>query len=261
MATQQIHQRSLREIESETSSLQANNISLHHGKQTTLEGVSIIIKPGELTALIGPSGAGKTTLLKVLSCLEQPQTGTLTIDNKIIQFPQTIKKTTLAPWPTVTTVFQQLFLWPHLTLRQNISLPMGKKINPEQKEYLEHLITRFQMSGFLDRYPNQASLGQRQRTALVRALVLKPKYLLLDEITSSLDVEQIALILKEINGLKEQGIGILLITHLLQFAQQAADSVVFMERGEVVESGSREVLIKPKSNRVKAFLELAKFAS
>lgn len=259
MVTQQIHSRPLGKIES--NSLQANNISLIHREQTTLENVSITVKPGELTALIGPSGAGKTTLLKVLSFLEEPQTGSLAIGDQVIHYPRSKMKNSLPPWPMVTTVFQQLFLWPHLTLRQNINLALGKEISPEQKEYREHLINRFQMSNFLDRYPNQASLGQRQRAALVRALVLKPKYLLLDEITSSLDVEQIALILSEIKGLKEQGIGILLITHLLQFAQEAADSVVFLERGRVLESGGKDILIEPKNERVKNFLQLAKFAS
>src|SRR5262249_41026928 len=147
------------------------------------------------------------------------------------------------------------------TLRQNITLPLGKRHEPSVTEYLDHLIDRFQMRHFIDRYPNQASVGQRQRAALVRAMVLNPKYILLDEITSSLDVEQVALILSEIRLLRESGVGILLITHLLHFAREAADSVVFLEGGRVVESGGREVLTSPKEERVRTFLAMAELAS
>jgi ABC-type polar amino acid transport system ATPase subunit len=138
-------------------------------------------------------------------------------------------------------------------------LPLGKATN--RSEQLVHLFERFHMQSFLDRYPNEASLGQRQRAALVRAMALNPKYILLDEITSSLDVEQVALILAEIRSLSESGVGILLITHLLHFARQAADSIVFLEGGHVIESGSKEVLMNPQEERVKNFLTMAEFAS
>ncbi len=259
MATQQVHARSLGTLDEKTCVLSAKGITKVRGNFPVLSGVDLTVKPGEITALIGPSGAGKTTLLKALSLLEAPDSGELAIDDLKYRFPLNKKEKIAPPWPRVTVVFQQLFLWPHLTLRQNIMMPLGE--NAEGSEYLEHLFERFQMKPFIDRFPNQASLGQRQRTALVRAMALNPKYILLDEITSSLDVEQVALILSEIRTLRDQGVGILLITHLLHFAREAADSVVFLEGGRVVEAGGREVLTSPKEERVKSFLAMAEFAS
>lgn len=263
MATQQVHSRSVRKVDllPRTDTLEAIDITVMHGSRTTLRKVNLTIRPGHLTALIGPSGAGKTTLLKTLALLENPASGSLILNGSEYQFPLNSKTQFKEPWPTVTTVFQQLFLWPHLTLRQNITLALGKKLSNTQNDYLEHLLVRFQMTDFIDRYPNQASVGQKQRAALVRALVLKPKYLLLDEITSALDVEQIAFILSELTSLKEQGIGLLLITHLLQFARQAADSIVFLEQGQILAAGSTEVITNPTQPRVKQFLERAQLAS
>jgi ABC-type polar amino acid transport system ATPase subunit len=259
MATQQVHARSLGALEEKECVLSAKGITKVRGNFPVLSEVDLTVKRGEITALIGPSGAGKTTLLKALSLLEAPDSGELNIDNLSYRFPLNKKDKIVPPWPQVTVVFQQLFLWPHLTLRQNIMMPLDKK--GQSSDYLDHLFERFQMKPFIDRFPNQASLGQRQRAALVRAMALNPRYILLDEITSSLDVEQVALILSEIRTLRDQGVGILLITHLLHFAREAADSVVFLEGGRVVEAGGREVLTSPKEQRVKSFLAMAEFAS
>jgi ABC-type polar amino acid transport system ATPase subunit len=223
--------------------------------------VSLSIRAGEITALIGPSGAGKTTLLKTLSMLDPPDEGHLFIDKTAYHFPLTKGQKLAPPWPKLTVVFQQLFLWPHLTLRQNITLPLGNRLDQSTQLHLEQLIERFNMHEFINRYPNQASLGQRQRAALVRAIVLKPQYILLDEITSSLDVEQVASILSELRIMRDQGIGILLVTHLLQFAREAADSVVFIDRGKVIESGGKDLLASPREQRVRDFIAMARLAS
>ena len=201
--------------------------------------VSVQLAPGEIAVVIGPSGSGKTTLLKLLAMLEKPDSGKIIIDDKQYLFPQT--KEEAPPWPKVTVVFQQLFLWPHLTLMENIKLPhklrsggMPNKVErrssgdsaaanaQEGQRRVEDLIDLFDMQGFVHRYPNQASLGQKQRAALVRALVLQPQYLLLDEITSSLDVEQIAIILSYLKRLAQNGIGVMIVTHLLNFAREAS---------------------------------------
>ncbi len=267
MASQQIHPRSVgalsasqQEIIQSEQALVADSISRINGGRKLLSDVSLSIRPGEITALVGPSGAGKTTLLKALSFLEPPDSGTLSVDGKQYRYPLGKQKID-PPWPTVTVVFQQLFLWPHLTLRQNITLPLGKKLDPEKELHVEHLLQRFGMNEFIDRFPNQSSLGQRQRTALVRAMVLSPKYILLDEITSSLDIEHVAKILSELRVMRDQNIGILLVTHLLGFAREAADSIVFLDGGRVIESGGKEVLINPQNDRVKSFLAMAELAS
>lgn len=241
--------------------LTAKAISKRSGERALLSEVNLTVKPGQITALIGPSGAGKTTLLKCMSLLDLPDNGRLSIDSTNYDFPWKSKVKLIPPWPKITVVFQQLFLWPHLTLRQNITLPLGDKLSTDTSDYLEQLLGNFKMHEFINRYPNQASLGQRQRTALVRAMVLKPKYILLDEITSSLDVEQVAYILTELKQMRDEGIGILLVTHLLQFAREAADSIVFIDAGKVVESGGKELLLSPKEQRIKDFIAMAQLAS
>jgi ABC-type polar amino acid transport system ATPase subunit len=241
--------------------LKADNIIKSYDKTPILHKVSLSIERGKIAALIGPSGSGKTTLLKILAFLEQPDSGSVSIDDVSYQFP--LAKTTKlkAPWPKVSVVFQQLFLWPHLTLLQNMTLPLMAQGLDDNSSRLKELVDRFDMKGFIHRYPNQASLGQRQRTALVRALLLQPEYLLLDEITSSLDVEQTAIILSHLKELSGNGIGILTITHLLQFAKDAADKIIFMERGEILEEGSPDLLSNPQHERLQKFLSVLKVVS
>lgn len=258
--------------------LEGKNLVKSSSGRKIIDNINIELEPGEINVIIGPSGAGKTTLLKLLALLEKPDSGSIVIDDKPYIYPAQSSET--PPWPTVTVVFQQLFLWPHLTLLHNIKLPhqlrnkhdqkierrtssdISDKTNeePEQRR-LEDLIELFDMKDFVNRYPNEASLGQRQRAALVRALILQPRYLLLDEITSSLDVEQIAIILSYLKRLTKKGIGILIITHLLNFAREAADKVIFVDSGQIIESGGREVLDSPKHERVKKFLSVIESAS
>jgi ABC-type polar amino acid transport system ATPase subunit len=233
------------------------NITKKYGDNIVLEDVDVVVERGKITTLIGPSGSGKTTLLRVMSLLDQSDSGTISIDGSGYQHPAEGEDAIL-PWPKISVVFQQLFLWPHLTLRQNILLPLGKD---KDLSYMEELLSMFEMNEFIDRYPNQASLGQRQRTALVRALVLEPEYLLLDEITSALDIEQVAVVLKHLQMLRDKGVGILIVTHLLNFAQRASDQIVFLDHGRVLEAGGKEVLTKPKHERIKKFLSIIESAS
>lgn len=229
--------------------------------QTILDGVSIDLEPGKISVIIGPSGSGKTTLLKVLSMLDPPYAGTIAVDDWQVKFPLEKGVKLQPPWPKLTVVFQQLFLWPHLTLLQNITLPVFLRQGKEDQQRVEELIDLFEMRSFIYRYPNEASLGQRQRAALARALLLQPKYLLLDEITSSLDVEQVAIILTYLKKLALAGIGILTVTHLLHFAREAADNVIFMESGQIIEKGGKEVLLSPSQERIKRFLSVIESAT
>lgn len=228
-----------------------------------LNGVNLTVTPGKITALIGPSGSGKTTLLRTLSFLEHPDQGCISLDGVSYTFPQSKDWHPKKIYPHVTVVFQQHFLWPHLTLRQNITLPL--KLHPNRRGFDSHknvkkLIDLLDLASFIDRYPNQASLGQRQRVALARALVLDPAYILLDEVTASLDVEQVSVILTHLQRLKERGIGMLIITHLIGFAARAADQIVFLDKGEVIESGGIELLRSPKHERVSRFLSVIESA-
>ena len=242
--------------------LHASKITKKYGNRVVLDEISLEIKPGTITSIIGPSGSGKTTLLKALSMLDLPQSGNITIGDKQYTFPLTAQSIT-APWPKVSVVFQQLFIWPHLTLRKNIELPLEiKGLLDSNKEYLEELYTMFGMKEFLDRFPNEASLGQRQRVALVRALALKPEYLLLDEITSSLDVEQSEIILSHLCTIKQKGVGILMVAHDINFAVSNADTVCFMEDGKIIKKGKPyEFLLESKNKRISDFIANASLGS
>ncbi|MFA7276939.1 MAG: ATP-binding cassette domain-containing protein [Pseudobdellovibrionaceae bacterium] len=230
--------------------LSARNLHKTYGTRKILDGVDIDIAPGAITCAIGPSGTGKTTLLRLLCHLEQPDQGSISVDGS----------STSAPWPHVTAVFQSLFLWPHLTLRENIMLP-ARNANPNAQKDIEGLIQLFEMQNFIDNFPNQSSIGQRQRVALARALILNPRYVMLDEITSALDVEQTAKILTKLTHLKERGIGVFLITHHMGFAKNAADKIVFMAEGHIAEQGPPAILENPKSERLQQFLSLAQFVA
>ncbi|TAK57359.1 amino acid ABC transporter ATP-binding protein [Patescibacteria group bacterium] len=238
--------------------LQASHITKKFGSRVALDDVSLEIKPGTITSIIGPSGSGKTTLLKVLSLLDLGETGSITLDNTKYSFPL-VPKDIVSPWPKVSVVFQQLFIWPHLTLRKNIELPLETKgILKDSTDYLEELYTMFDMKEFLDRFPNEASLGQRQRVALVRALALRPEYLLLDEITSSLDVEQSQIILSHLVTIKQKGVGIVMVAHDIDFAVSNADTVCFLENGKIIKQGKPyEFLLESKNKRISDFIDKA----
>lgn len=239
----------------------ARNIHKSFNGRTILDGVDLTLEQGKITCLIGPSGSGKTTLLRALSLLEAPDQGTIEVENKHYSFPTADGKIHNPPWPETTVVFQSLFLWPHMTLRQNIKLPAKRAGFPNVGERMDELIRFFEMESFIDRYPNEASRGQQQRVALARALMLKPKYIFLDEITSALDVEQVAKVLEILEKLRDEGIGIFIITHLLGFARRASDQILFLNNGKIEEQGSAEILVNPKTERLKNFVQLIESAS
>lgn len=247
--------------EAEQHTLKGRNLCKSWGGTIGLRNVSIDVKQGAITTLIGPSGSGKTTLLRTLSLLDTPDSGAISIDHKTYAFPLENGKNPDHPWPDVTVVFQQLFLWPHLRLRENIMLPLKNRNNGFSLDELDDIIHRFDMESFIDRYPNEASLGQRQRVALVRALALRPSYILLDEITSALDVENVSAILTQLEKLRDDGIGVLMVTHLLGFARRAADRVAFLDNGSILEEGDRGMIDNPTHERVRHFLALMEAAT
>jgi len=235
--------------------LVAKDVRKSFGPTDALRGVSAVVTPGQITALIGPNGCGKSTFLRAMSLLDPPDSGSVTIDEQEYSFPRRNGKAYPPPWPKLTMVFQQLFLWPHLTIRQNITLPL-RNLEGDHHEKVEALVDLLEMGEYLDRFPNQVSLGQRQRAAIARALALEPKYLLLDEITSALDIEQVGVVLNQLRIVSGQGTGVLLITHLIGFAKQAADQVLFMRSGKIEEAGGPEILTSPKSDYLIKFLSL-----
>lgn len=234
--------------------LLAKNITKKIDGREILKDVSLLLESGEIVSVIGPSGAGKTTLLRAISLIDFSNSGTLAIGNNEYQFPMASTESIKYPYPDLTVVFQQLFIWPHLTIRQNLTLPL--KNNFDEKHF-DEVTGLFQMKSFLDRYPNEVSIGQRQRAAIARALLLKPKYLLLDEITSALDIEQSHLILSHLKQIAEKGVGIVFVSHALHFASKISNKVIFLDEGKVVEEGSSDILHNPKTERLKRFINVS----
>lgn len=243
--------------------IEVNDICVDLGNKESrkriLNNVSLNLEKGTITVLIGPSGSGKSTLLKCISLLTQPSTGNISIDNDKYDFPynsdEKIRKhfQTNGKRQKVGIVFQDLHLLPHWTNYDNIVAPL-KNISLEQKEKLNYFIELFQMEQFIYNYPNESSRGEEQRVALVRALMLNPEYMLLDEITSALDPEQTVNVLKYCDSIKSMGTGILIITHYIPFAQKAADQVIFLDKGTIVEKGTNQILSNPQSDRLCNFI-------
>jgi ABC-type polar amino acid transport system ATPase subunit len=246
--------------------LRADQIVKTYDGTQVLNRVSLTVEPGTACVLIGPSGAGKSTLLRCLALLEEPDSGTVCIDDRSYVFPSPTNHVN-PPWPELTVVFQQHFLWPHLTLWNNITLPLRSRLSAAQiQATLKELVDLFDMSGFIHRYPNEASIGQRQRVALARALALQPRYILLDEVTSSLDVEQIENLFRHLRLLLKRGIGVLLITHLLGFARAIlrdtpGSDVVFLDEGRVAATGGLDLLDTPPEGRVREFMAKMQLSS
>ena len=236
--------------------LLGQNIKKSYGNREVLNIKEISVHPGEIVAIIGPSGSGKSTLLRALALLNPPDEGVITIDDKNYRFPHAGDDQMSPPWPKVTLVFQQLFLWPHLTIEKNIELPLKGLDRRVREARIQGLAARLRLNNFINRYPNQISVGQRQRAAIARAFSLEPTYLLLDEITSALDVEHINLVLDNLRELAANGTAIVLVTHLIGFAKRAASQILFMENGMIVERGKAKILVKPQSPRLKTFLSL-----
>lgn len=236
--------------------LACETISKTFGATSVLVDVSVRVTPGEATVIIGPSGSGKTTVLRSMAMLEPPSAGTIVLDGTHYDFPNGKPRNMRPIWPRVTMVFQQLFLWPHLTLAENCLLPSRLNGVSDAPVLFKKLVGEFALEEALERLPSEASFGERQRAALIRALLLNPRYLLLDEVTSALDVEQIEAVLRCLRKLKEQCVGICVVTHLLGLARRVADTVVFMERGRVLETGRAEILAAPREERVARFVSM-----
>jgi ABC-type sulfate/molybdate transport systems ATPase subunit len=221
------------------------NVGKVYGSTPALREVTCQIPPNTMTAIMGPSGSGKSTLLRLLSFLEQPSTGTVTLDLNARQFSSV---NGVKPWPQVTCVFQKQFLWPHLTLRRNIALPLNSLGVGQTKEKLEELIALFEMQAFIDRYPNEVSGGQAQRAALARAFALTPAVILLDEAHAGLDLEQQEGLNKHMLKLRASGVSLIIVTHSLHFARRYAEFLIVLEGGQVTDFGGQNVLSAPKSS-------------
>ena len=235
--------------------IQVKDLHKSFGKNNVLNGISTDIKKGEVVVVIGPSGSGKSTFLRSLNLLEQPTSGSIIFDGDEITDPKTnidLHRQKMG------MVFQHFNLFPHKTIRENITLaPVTlKKMTKEQaKEKGLQLLKRVGMFDKADVYPNMLSGGQKQRVAIARALAMSPDIMLFDEPTSALDPEMVGEVLNVMKELAADGMTMVIVTHEIGFAREVADRVVFMDGGYIVEQGTPEEVIRnPKEARTIDFL-------
>ena len=214
------------------------------------------VAEGEVLVIVGPSGSGKSTVLRCINLLEVPTTGTVTVDGFELTDASTDIDHVRAE---VGMVFQQFNLFPHLTVIQNITLAQRKVRNRSKSEAIDmarRQLTRVGIPEKADAYPRQLSGGQQQRVAIARALAMEPRVMLFDEPTSALDPEMVKEVLDVMLELASEGMTMVVVTHEMGFARAAADRLLFIDEGEVVEVGPpEEVFANPTQDRTRAFFD------
>jgi len=232
------------------------NVHKYFGKLQVLKGVNFHVDQNECVVMIGPSGSGKSTLLQCLNCLELIQEGEIMIGDMVIT-PTPTKHDIAKVRRKVGIVFQQYNLFPHLNVLQNITLApeVVQKVPRKEAEQIgRNLLSKFGLSDKADSFPADLSGGQQQRIAIVRVLAMRPEILLFDEITSALDPELIGEVVKTVEQLADEGKTMIVVTHEIGFARKAADRIVFMDDGKIIEEGTPDKIMKhPENERTKAF--------
>ena len=220
-----------------------------------LNGVDLEVKKGEVVVIIGPSGSGKSTLLRCVNQLEQQTSGEVWIDGEKVMNDQ---KQLDRIRSEIGMVFQHFNLYPHLSVMENITLAqrLVKKIPPKEAEKIARTqLARVGISEKAEVFPSQLSGGQQQRVAIARALALNPKLMLFDEPTSALDPEMIKEVLEVMLDLAKAGITMIVVTHEMGFARAAADEVVFMDKGSIIEQADPDTFFNhPSQERTQEFL-------
>ena len=232
------------------------NASKNFDKVTALKNVSLEVKTGEVVLIIGPSGSGKSTLLRSVNRLENLTSGDIWVDDDLLTHNKSdIRKIR----EEVGMVFQSFNLFSHLTALENVTLaPLTVKKTPKDAAVANgrELLKRVGLSDKENNYPDQLSGGQQQRVAIARALAMNPKVMLFDEPTSALDPEMIKEVLDVMLQLAKDGMTMLVVSHEMGFARAAADKVVFMDGGEIIEIGTPDdIFDRPKEERTKKFLK------
>ena len=225
------------------------------GATEVLKGIDLAVEPRELVFIIGPSGSGKSTLLRCINRLEEPSGGTVFFDGSEVTSPATDLN---ALRRSMGMVFQSFNLYPHMTALGNVTLALRKvlkKPREEAEEIGRRALAEVGLSDKAASYPSELSGGQQQRVAIARALALGPKIVLFDEPTSSLDPELVGSVLAVLRDLKAHGMTMLVVSHELRLARDAADRIVFMDHGQIVEEGPpSEIFAAPREMRTRAFV-------
>jgi polar amino acid transport system ATP-binding protein len=242
-------------------SIKLQGVTKRYGSNLILDNISLDVPPGETVALIGPSGGGKSTLLRCLNCLNTFEAGQIHVGPHVLQPNDTGD----VPGPVrqqvrrlLGMIFQDFQLFPHLTALQNVieaPIHVLKRVPEEARERGLKLLERVGLGARAHAYPHQLSGGQKQRVAIARALAMEPRGLLCDEITSALDPELKGEVLDVLEDLKREGMTLLMVTHEIGFARRAADRVVVLAGGKIVEHGPpSQVIDAPQTERTRTFL-------
>lgn len=235
--------------------IQIEHISKHYGQLKALDDVSISVARGEVMMIIGPSGSGKSTLLRCINHLDVPDAGRVVVDGVEVDDDQ---RNINAVRAEVGMVFQRFELFPHLNVLDNICLAqqqVRRRSRGESEHIAQELLEKVGIPEKTKSFPGQLSGGQQQRVAIARALAMQPKIMLFDEPTSALDPEMIKEVLDVMQDLASEGMTMVIVSHEMGFARNAAHRVVFMDGGKIVEQGPPDqVFGSPQHDRTKLFL-------
>jgi ABC-type polar amino acid transport system ATPase subunit len=213
--------------------IRVTDVKKAFGSAVVLDGVSLAVNPGEVVTILGSSGSGKSTLIRCINGLERLDGGQITVDDFDVSKPKELSEARKRSG----TVFQLFNLYPHMTAVENIALApieVLKRPRKEAEAEARALLASVGLTERADAYPAQLSGGQRQRVGICRALAMKPRYLLLDEITSALDPEMTSEVLAILAKLAAEGTTMVFVTHEIEFARQISDRVVFLEKGRLI---------------------------
>ena len=239
--------------------LKITNVHKSFKKNKILKGVDLTVNKGDVVVILGPSGSGKTTLLRTIAFLETADKGELEFDEIKTSLSNAHKKTILDVRKKIGFVYQNYNLFANKTALENVmeGLVIARKVPKEEARTIaEDALKKVGLLERKDFYPSQLSGGQQQRVGIARAIAYKPDVVLFDEPTSALDPELVGEVLSVIKALAKEGTTMIVVTHEMSFAEEAATQVVFMDGGVVVEKGtSREIFYSPKEERTKQFLK------
>ena len=235
--------------------LEIRGIRKAFGSNVVLDDVSLKVAKSEMVFILGPSGSGKSTFLRCCNRLEEPDAGEVILDGvSLTQKNVNLNKAR----QKIGMVFQAFNLYPHLNAEKNVSLALRKVLRFSASDARSTALEALAQVGLAEKassYPNELSGGQQQRVAIARAMALKPQVMLFDEPTSALDPELVGDVLEVMRDMKSAGMTMLVVSHEMNFAQEAADRVIFMDNGKIIEEGTPEkIFLSPENERTQLFL-------
>ena len=235
--------------------LEVRGIRKAFGSNVVLDDVSLKVAKSEMVFILGPSGSGKSTFLRCCNRLEEPDAGEVILDGvSLTQKNVNLNKAR----QKIGMVFQAFNLYPHLNAEKNVSLALRKVLRFSASDARSTALEALAQVGLAEKassYPSELSGGQQQRVAIARAMALKPQVMLFDEPTSALDPELVGDVLEAMRDMKSAGMTMLVVSHEMNFAQEAADRVIFMDNGKIIEEGTPEkIFLSPENERTQLFL-------